>query len=164
MTKIMILFILLVMGGTPLCAEEGPDVIAEGKTVQFHYTLTVEGQVTDTSEGKEPLEYVHGSRMIIPGLEKQLEGLKVNDEKTIAVPAEEAYGPVDPRAIIAIPKDQFPAYFVPQKGLPVQIELHNGQPLMGLVEEVKENSVIVNFNHPLAGQDLVFKVKIVSIK
>jgi len=53
---------------------------------------------------------------------------------------------------------------VPQKGLPVQIELQNGQPLMGLVEEVKENSVIVNFNHPLAGQDLVFKVKIVSIK
>ncbi len=160
----MVTFFLLMLSCAPLYAQEGFEVISEGKTVQFDYTVTADGKVADTTEGKEPLEYVHGARMIIPGLEKQLEGLKVNDEKTITVLAEDAYGPIDPRAVIEIPKDQFPADLIPQKGLPVQIELQNGQPLMGIVEDVKENSVIVNFNHPLAGQDLVFKVKIVSVK
>ena len=160
----LILSLLLMILCAPVHAEEGPDMISEGKTVQFDYTLTVDGQVADTSEGKTPLEYVHGSQMIIPGLEKQLEGLKVNDEKTVTVPAEDAYGPVDPRAIIEIPKEQFPEDFNFQKGVPIQLELQNGQPLVGVVEEVKESTVVVNFNHPLAGQDLVFKVKIVSIK
>ncbi|MFA5259902.1 MAG: peptidylprolyl isomerase [Candidatus Omnitrophota bacterium] len=164
MVRRIILFFLVIMLCAPLYAEEGLDMISEGKTVQFDYTLTVDGQVADTSEGKTPLEYVHGAQMIIPGLEKQLEGLKVNDEKIITVLAEEAYGAVDTRAVIEIPKDQLPADLTLQKGLPVQMELENGQPLLGIVEEVKETSVIVNFNHPLAGQDLVFKVKIVSIK
>ena len=160
----IILSLLLVALCTPVHAEEGSGMISEGKTVQFDYTLTVAGDVADTSEGKSPLEYVHGSKMIIPGLEKQMEGLKVNDEKTITVAAEEAYGPVDPRAIIEIPKEQFPEDMSLQKGLQIQLELQNGQPLAGIIEDVKESSVLVNFNHPLAGQDLVFKVKIVSVK
>ncbi len=139
-------------------------MVSDGKTVKFHYTLTVEGEVADTSEGKEPLEYVHGSQMIIPGLEKQLAGMKEGEEKSVTVSAEEAYGPVDPRAVIEIPKTKLPPDMNPEKGMQVQLQTETGQPVIGMIEEVQENSVIVNFNHPLAGQDLLFEVKIVSIK
>lgn len=142
------------------------DMISEGKQVKFHYTLTVEGQVADTSDGKDPLMYVHGQQAIIPGLEAELEGMKVGDKKTVIVASENAYGPIDPQAVVELPRenmDEAEKDVEPQVGMVIQLQSPDGQNLAGIVEEVKEEVLVVNFNHPLAGKELSFDVEIIEI-
>ena len=139
-------------------------VIGAGKTVKFDYSLKVDGKVIDSSEGKEPLEYVQGQGMIIPGLEKQLEGLKVGDQKTISVAAADAYGEVNEQLFKEFPKDMIAEGINPQVGQMLQLQDNQGRVIPAMVAEVKEDTVLLNFNHPLAGQDLVFDVSIVDIQ
>ena len=157
------LTVLMALGVTSsnIMAEE---IIAKDKVVKFDYTLTVEGSVVDTSEGKEPLQYTHGQNMVIPGLEKQMEGLKVGDERTLVVPAAEAYGVGDPKLIIDVAKANLDPAVTPEKGMVIQMQPKEGQAVPGIVEEVKDTGVVVNFNHPLAGKELTFKIKILEIK
>ena len=138
--------------------------VEDGKTVKFEYTLTVNGQVIETSEGTEPLEYVHGTETIISGLEKQLEGMKPGESKTITIAPEDAYGPVLDEAIKDVPKENFPDDFEFQVGTVIQLQDPEGNSYPGIVWEVKEESIAVNFNHPLAGQTLVFEVKVISVE
>ncbi|MBU1084552.1 MAG: peptidylprolyl isomerase [Candidatus Omnitrophota bacterium] len=138
--------------------------VRSGKNVSFDYTLTVDGKVVDSSEGIGPLEYVHGEGGIIPGLSKELEGMSVNEEKTVTVKPEEAYGPVDPEAFQEVPKGNFPEGIKLEPGTVMQAQAPNGQVMMVKISEIKEDIVIVDFNHPFAGKDLLFDVKIVSIK
>ncbi len=138
--------------------------IQNGKQVSFDYKLTVDGQVADSSEGRGPLEYTHGSGQIIPGLAKQLEGMKVGEEKTVSVPPEEAYGVVNPQAVQEVPKSQLPPTLQPQVGMMLQLKNKEGQAMPARILEVKPDSIKLDFNHPLAGKTLVFNVKIVSIK
>jgi FKBP-type peptidyl-prolyl cis-trans isomerase 2 len=139
-------------------------VIEDGKTVKFHYTLTVKGEVADTSQGKEPLEYVQGKQMIIPGLESQLAGMKAGDKKRIVVGPEDAYGPIDPKAFVEMPKTNLEPGLDAQPGMVLQIPTKSGQPLTGMITEIKDETFILNFNHPLAGQELTFEVDIVDVK
>lgn len=139
-------------------------MVEKGKTVKFEYTLKVEGQVIDTSVGKEPLEYVHGEGRIISGLEKQMEGLKVGDERTIAVPAQEAYGLQDPQAIQEVQRSMFPADADIRTGMMISLQAQDGRQLPAVIQEVKDDKVVLDFNHPLAGKDLVFDVKIIDIQ
>ncbi len=139
-------------------------MIENGKTVKFNYTLTVEGQTVDSSEGKEPLEYVQGEGKIIKGLEAQMEGLKAGDTKDITVGPEDAYGVVDQRAVIEIPKTQLGDQVTPQPGMMLQLTTADGQPLTGTIKEVKDETVVVDFNHPLAGKELQFAVEVVEVK
>jgi len=138
--------------------------IADGSKVKFNYTLYVNGQVADTSEGKTPLEYTQGAGMIIPGLESQLAGLKAGDVKTVIVDAASAYGPVNPEAIVEIPKENLGEEIDPQVGMVLQMQTQDGQALNGMITEIKETTLVMNFNHPLAGQDLTFDVKIVEVQ
>jgi len=139
-------------------------MIENGKTVKFDYTLTVAGETVDTSQGKEPLEYVQGEGKIIRGLEAQMEGLKVGDKKAITVGPEDAYGVVDQRAIVEIPKEQLGNETTPQLGMMLQLTTAEGQPLAGTISEIKEATVIVDFNHPLAGKELLFDIEVVEVK
>jgi FKBP-type peptidyl-prolyl cis-trans isomerase 2 len=139
-------------------------VIAKGKKVKFDYTLTVDGQVADTSDERGPLEYVHGQEMIIKGLESQLEGLKVGDQKTVVISAEDGYGAVDAEAILDLPKTSLDPAVVPEKGVELELQGKDGQTIPGIIEAVGEETVTVNFNHPLAGKELKFDVKIVGIE
>ncbi|MBN2121376.1 MAG: peptidylprolyl isomerase [Candidatus Omnitrophica bacterium] len=138
--------------------------IQGGSKVSFDYTLTVDGEVVDSSEGRGPMEYVHGQGQIIPGLAKQLEGLKVGDEKKVVVSAEEAYGPVNPNAFQEIDKSALPQDQEPKVGMVLQAQTPEGQVFPVRISEVKDNTVMVDFNHPLAGKTLNFDVKIVSIQ
>jgi len=140
------------------------DVIKTGSIVTFEYTLTVNGQVIETSEGKNPIKYMQGQGTIVPGLEKALEGMKAGEEKTITVPAAEAYGPIQKDAIKDVPKENFPADFEFVLGSLIQLEDPDGNAYPGIIWDVKEKTVSVNFNHPLAGQTLLFDVKILSIE
>ncbi|MDE2181339.1 MAG: peptidylprolyl isomerase [candidate division NC10 bacterium] len=161
--------ILVMTAGLALAgalAKGKPDSpgIQNGSTVKLEYTLTDEkGTLLDTNKNKEPLSYTHGQGQIIPGLEKALSGLHVGDTKHVVVPPDQAYGPVKPEAVIEIPKER-----VPEKlqtvGTHLMSRSKDGQPLTAVVKEVKEKTVVLDVNHPLAGKTLTFDIKIVEVE
>lgn len=138
--------------------------IQMGSQVSFDYTLNVNSKVVETSQNKSPLSYVHGTGQIVPGLERQLEGLIEGDEKEVIVAPEEAYGPNDPKAIREVPRSMLPEGTQPQPGMYLQMNSPDGRSFTVKVVEVKEESVVLDFNHPLAGKMLNFKIKIISVQ
>jgi FKBP-type peptidyl-prolyl cis-trans isomerase SlyD len=139
-------------------------VIQPGSQVSFDYTLTDDsGTVVDSSKGKEPMHYVHGKGQIIPGLEKELTGMAVGGEKKVTVQPQDGYGPVDPRAFQEIPKEKLPPDAL-KVGTMLMAQGPGGQGVPVRVHEIKEKTVIMDFNHPLAGKTLSFDVKITDIK
>lgn len=138
--------------------------IQAGSLVAFDYTLTDEsGKVLDTSKGKEPMHYVHGKGQIIPGLEKELAGMTVGSQKKVTVKPEDGYGPVNPQAFQEIPKDKLPPEAL-KVGTVLTATGPQGQHVPVRVHEIKENTVVMDFNHPLAGKTLLFDIKITEIK
>lgn len=137
--------------------------IEQGKNISFDYTLTVEGEVVDTSEGREPLKYTHGDASLIPGLTSRMEGMKEGEEKKIDVPAEEGYGLVNPEAFQKVPRTQMPSDMKPEPGMMLQAQRPDGSVLPVKIAEVTDDVVTIDFNHPLAGKNLTFDVKVVSI-
>lgn len=160
----VVLFLALIFGLITYPAHiRGEDVtIQKGGQVSFDYTLTVDGEVVDSSEGKEPLQYTHGEGKIIPGLSKQLEGMRVGEEKKVEVLPEEAYGQMNPDAFQEVPRSTLPADLELQVGMMLQVSGPQGT-VPARVAELKESSIVLDFNHPLAGKALSFQVKIVSI-
>lgn len=157
--------IMLVLAAEVDAAKKNT-VIENGRKVTFDYTLTVEGDVVDTShgEGRQPFTYTHGEKTIVPGLSRQLEGLHVGDEKEIVVAPEEAYGKMNQDAFQEVPKSQLPQDVELNVGTQLQATNQEGQVLLVTVSEVKKETVILDFNHPLAGKELRFNVKIIGIK
>ena len=145
-------------------AAQTDPVVQAGSEVSFDYTLTDDsGKVVDSSKGREPMHYVHGKGQIIPGLEKELAGMAVGNEKKVTVKPEEAYGPVDPKAFQEIAKEKLPPEAL-KVGTMLMAKGPQGQGVPVRVHEIKENTVIMDFNHPLAGKTLSFDVKITDIK
>ncbi len=137
--------------------------VEKGKTVKMHYKGMLEdGTVFDTSEGKEPLEFVYGEGSIIPDLENQLEGMEEGDKKQITVKAENAYGEVDPSAIQQVPRSQLPGNIDPKVGMQLLAQTENASIPVTIID-VEDETVTIDFNHPLAGKDLIFDVEIVSV-
>ncbi len=143
--------------------QTGAAEIQKGSAVKMEYTLTdKDGKILDTNKGQEPLTYTHGEGQIIRGLEKALTGLHVGDQKHVVIPPEEAYGPVKPEAIIEVPKERIPPES--QKvGAHLMARNQDGPPIPILVKEVKEKTVVLDANHPLAGKTLTFDVKIIGV-
>jgi len=155
---------LLVVGMLSLGAYADDMVIGPGKKVTLDYTLTVDNKQVETSVGKAPLSYVVGSRNIIPGLESQLNGMRINEEKVVNVAAKDAYGEVDPKAFKEFPKTALPQGMDPKVGMVLQATAPDGSKFPAVITEIKDDKVVLNFNHPLAGKDLTFKVKILNIE
>ncbi|MDD4956810.1 MAG: peptidylprolyl isomerase [Candidatus Omnitrophica bacterium] len=145
-------------------AEGGDMTVEKGRTVTFDYTLTVDGEVVDTSRGKEPLEYVQGESGLIPGLTKRMEGMRTGEERKITVPSAEAYGEIRGEAFREIPRSRLPEGMEPAAGIMLQAEQQDGGVVPVRISEVRDDVVVIDFNHPLAGKDLLFEVKIVSVK
>lgn len=138
--------------------------IVKDTVVQMHYKLTnKEGMLLDTSEGREPLTFLHGKGMLIPGLEKQLEGKKVGDKFLAEVNADEAYGQRHDDMIHVVPKANFNGDGELKPGLQIQIDTNQGQQI-AIVTKVEGDDVTVDMNHPLAGMDLIFDVEITKIR
>ena len=137
----------------------------QGDTVRIHYkgTLT-DGTVFDTSEGRDPLEFEVGSGTIIPGLDAAIPGMTVGDEKTVNVPADQAYGPVNDQARQAIPRTDIPADIPVEVGTQLQMQTPQGQVVPVTVADVSDSEVTLDANHPLAGKDLTFAIQMVEIK
>jgi FKBP-type peptidyl-prolyl cis-trans isomerase 2 len=138
--------------------------IENGKKVAFHYTLTVDGQLVQTTEGQEPLAYTHGSGEIIPGLSSELEGLQEGDRKTVQVAAEHAYGNVNPDAFKEIDRSSLPEDMEPQIGMVLQARSPDGREVLVRISDVREDAIVIDLNHPLAGKDLKFDIKVVSVE
>jgi FKBP-type peptidyl-prolyl cis-trans isomerase 2 len=139
-------------------------VVEKGRRVKMDYNLLINSQPVESTQGKEPLEFLVGGGNVIVGLENQMMGMKVGDEKKIIVDPKDAYGVVDPGAFKEVPKSSMPPEAQLKPGLVVEVEDPQGGSFPGVVWEVKDQSVILNFNHPLAGQTLEFDVKVVDIQ
>jgi FKBP-type peptidyl-prolyl cis-trans isomerase 2 len=139
--------------------------VKNGDTVHIHYTGTLsDGTPFDSSAGRDPLTFQVGSGQIIPGLDAAIPGMAVGDRKTVTVPCEEAYGPVDPGRRTAIPREQIPPDVPVDVGTRLQMQAPSGQPVPVVVVEADEATVTLDANHPLAGQDLTFDIELVAIK
>ena len=148
-------------------AEETPApaaAIQDNLDIGLEYTLTVEGSVVDTTDGRGPFHYVHGQGQLIPGLERELTGLHVGDSKEVAVRPADGYGEIDPAAFVEVPKEQLPKDMAPTAGMVLQGVNSDGRNFRAKINEVKDASVVLDLNHPLAGKTLNFQVKVTDIK
>ena len=141
------------------------DRVGDGKVVLFHYTLTdVEGHELDSSQGDEPMCYLHGAANIVPGLEEALEGKEVGDKLSVEVPPEKAYGERQETDPQPLPRDAFPADMTVEVGMQFFAEGPSGEPTPIWIERVEDDAVYIDVNHPLAGETLRFDVEIVRIR
>jgi FKBP-type peptidyl-prolyl cis-trans isomerase SlyD len=138
--------------------------VVDGQVIVMEYTLKVDGEIIDTSEGIGPIEFVQGAGNIIPGLERKLYGMTIGESKDVVVTAEDGYGDVNSEAYIEVPRYQFPANIPMEIG--TQLELHDqaGNPMHARIDWVGDETVRLDFNHPLAGKELSFAVKIAGLR
>ena len=138
--------------------------VKNGDTVKIHYTGTLtDGSVFDSSEGRDPLEFTVGAGHVIGGMDAGLPDMKVGDKKRLEIAAEDAYGPLNPEARQAIPREGIPDDIPLEVGIQLQMQSPEGHVLPVTVVEVTEATVTLDANHPLAGKDLNFDIELVSI-
>ena len=161
---------LAVLGGAPSALLQSAEkanqekVVKDGSVVSLQYSLSEEdGKLIETNKGKDPLKYTQGSKQIIPGLEKELAGMKVGGEKRVKVKPEDAYGVVSAKAFQEVPKEQIPANGL-KVGATLSAKGPQGQEIPVRVHEIKEKTVVLDLNHPMAGKTLLFDVKILDIQ
>lgn len=135
-----------------------------GDKVKVHYHGKLRtGETFDSSDGREPLEFTLGSGQVIKGFDEGVKGMQAGDKKTVEIPVEEAYGEKSEDMIIEFPKTQFPPDVTPEVGAQLMMSNGAGQQLPVTITEVKEDSVTLDANHPLAGEDLIFDLELVEI-
>lgn len=138
--------------------------VKSGDKVKVHYHGKLSnGETFDSSEGREPLEFEVGSGMVIKGFDDGVTGMMVGDKKTINIPFDEAYGPRQPEMIVEFPKEKFPKDMELELGMQLMMNNGAGQQFPVVVTQIKEEIVVLDANHPLAGQDLVFDIELVEI-
>jgi FKBP-type peptidyl-prolyl cis-trans isomerase 2 len=167
MLRMIVVAALVLFLACGLCnaQQKGGDMaIEKGKQVSFDYTLKVDGEVVDSSKDRSPLEYVHGEGKIIPGLSRELEGMKPGEEKKIKIQPADAYGEVKPDAVRDVPRENLPEGLEAKEGMMLQVQTPSGGTMPVKITEVKDESVTIDFNHPLAGKTLHFDVKVVSVR
>lgn len=136
--------------------------VTKGKLISLEYTLKLDDeQIVDSNVGKDPLTYTQGSNQIIPGVEAVLEGMEVGQAKQAVVHPKDGYGEKDPDAFQEVPKEKVP------RDVKVGTQLHgkdaSGREIRPVVSAIKDETVLLDFNHPLAGKTLFFDLKVVNI-
>jgi peptidylprolyl isomerase len=135
-----------------------------GDTVTVHYTGTLDdGTVFDSSEGGEPLEFAIGAGNVIPGFEQAVIGMSPGDSKTATIPSDDAYGPYFEERVLVVERQQIPADLPVDVGSQLQIQQEGGMTIPVIVTDVTEAEVTLDANHPLAGEDLTFNIRLVAI-
>lgn len=136
----------------------------QGDTVKVHYTGKFDsGEVFDSSQGRDPLEFTLGTGQVISGFENAVIGMEVDEEKTVHIPSAEAYGERNEQLVQKIPRDKFSKDMNPRPGQRMQLRTQNGEAIVVMVTEVEAGTVTLDANHPLAGMDLNFDLKLVEI-
>lgn len=137
---------------------------SSGDTVKVDYTGRLDdGTVFDSSEGREPLEFTLGEGQVIPGFDQGVEGMEVGEQKTISIPTDEAYGPHRDDLVAQIDREAFPQDMEFTVGDMLHLQQPDGRAIAATVTDINDGAVTLDANHPLAGQDLTFDVKLVEI-
>jgi FKBP-type peptidyl-prolyl cis-trans isomerase 2 len=154
-----------IKAGFPIKFFRNMQQVKQGDKVKVHYhgKLT-DGSTFDSSDGRDPLEFEVGSGAVIPGFDNGVIGMTVGDKKTLNIPADEAYGERHQELVMDFPKDRFPEDMNPEVGMQLMMNNGAGQQFPVTIVDVKEDSVTLDANHHLAGQDLVFDIELVDIE
>lgn len=138
-------------------------VATDGNTVRIHYTGRLDdGTVFDSSKGRDPLEFVLGAGQVIPGFDQAVTGMETGEEKTVTIPAGEAYGPRRDDLVINLGRAEIPDGLDPKVGQRLQMSTKDGQTFQVTVAESSDTNVVLDANHPLAGKDLTFDIHLVQ--
>lgn len=139
--------------------------VKDGDKVKVHYHGKLRsGETFDSSQGREPLEFTVGSGQVIKGFDQGVMGMQVGDKKTVEIGVGDAYGEKQEEMLIEFPKNQFPPDMNPEPGMQLMMNNGAGQSFPVTIAEVRPETVILDANHPLAGQDLIFDLELVSIE
>jgi len=140
------------------------DTVQNGLVVSMEYTLTVDGEILDSSNDAGPLQFLAGYDNIVPGLEREMVGMKIGESKDVVVLPVDGYGEFDEDAFMEVPRSEFPTDMELEAGLEFYVSDEDGQHQMAFVASFNEEVVRLDFNHPLAGAELQFNVKVVGLR
>jgi len=147
-----------------VAVQKEPAQAKVGDTIRVHYTGTLDnGTVFDSSVGREPLQFTIGLGQVIPGFDKGVVGLNLNESKTITIPADQAYGQYRADLVQVAARDQFPTDSELEVGQVLQVSQPNGQIILVTITNVTDTDVTLDANHPLAGKNLTFEIQLVEI-
>ncbi len=145
--------------------DKSKPTVADGMVVTLDFTLTLsDGEVADSTQGEMPLRFVVGQGQLLPGLEDALIGMAVNEERDITLRPEDAYGEWDEEALEEVALSELPEDVELEEGMPLEVTDTEGETYEANVYEVREDSVILDYNHPLAGETLSFHVKVIDVR
>jgi FKBP-type peptidyl-prolyl cis-trans isomerase SlyD len=146
--------------------DSTPDkiIVQDNVVVTMDYILTVDGEVIDESGEAGAVEFLQGYGQIVPGLERALYGMAVGDHKHVMVSAVDGYGEIDEEAYAEIPLSEFPPEIPLEEGVELQLKDQDDDVFDAYIEEVRDNTILVNFNHPLAGKALHFEVTLLDLR
>ena len=140
------------------------DSVQKDAVVSMEYTLQVDGEEIDSSKGQEPLQFLVGHGNVISGLEREMMGMKVGDSKDVVIQPSDAYGEFDEGAFMDVPRGEFPKDMPIEEGLELSVRDDSGQSRYARIDSIEGDNVTLNFNHPLAGDELHFNVKVVGLR
>ena len=140
------------------------DTVQKDTVVSMEYTLQVDGEEIDSSKGQDPLQFLVGYGNIISGLEREMMGMKVGDSKDVVIQPADAYGEFDDKAFMDVPRGEFPKDMPIEEGLELSVHDDAGQSRYARIDSIDGDNVTLNFNHPLAGDELHFNVKVVGLR
>jgi len=139
--------------------------VKQGDTVKVHYhgKLT-DGTTFDSSEGRQPLEFEVGGGRVIKGFDEGVKGMTVGEKKTVSIPADEAYGQRQEDMVIPFERKNFPPDIEPEVGMTLNMHSEDGNALPVVITEITPDTIMLDANHPLAGEDLIFDIELVDLK
>ena len=140
------------------------DTVQTDKVVSMEYTLHVDNEEIDSSKGQDPLQFLAGHGNIISGLEREMMGMKVGESKDVVIQPADAYGEFDEQAYMDVPRQDFPPDMPIEEGAELTVRDDSGQSRYARIDTVEGDMVRLNFNHPLAGDELHFNVRIVGLR
>jgi FKBP-type peptidyl-prolyl cis-trans isomerase SlyD len=144
--------------------EMSADSVQKNVVVSMEYILHVENEEIDSSKGQDPLQFLVGHGNIISGLEREMIGMKVGESKDVIIQPADAYGEFDEEAFMEVPRDAFPQDIPVEEGAELTVRDDSGQSRYARIEAINGDNVTLNFNHPLAGDELHFNVKVVGLR
>src|SRR5215216_3011522 len=144
--------------------EMSADTVQKDVVVSMEYTLQVDNEEIDSSKGQDPLQFLVGHGNIISGLEREMIGMKVGESKEVVVQPADAYGEFDEEAFMEVPRTAFPTDIPVEEGSELTVRDDAGQARYARIDAVNGDNVTLNFNHPLAGDELLFNVKVVGLR
>jgi len=140
------------------------NTVQDGLVVSMNYRLTVDGEVLDSSDDEGPLQFLAGYDNIVPGLEREMIGMKIGENKEVVVKPEDGYGEFDEEAFMDVPRTEFPEDLKLEEGMELHLTNEDDQPQAAYVTSFDDQTVQLDFNHPLAGAELQFNVTVVALR